>query len=492
MSTAALIAADFKTRPYNHQMRDFELYAEAPARAYAWHMRTGKTKAIIDRACHLYRAGLIDAVLVFAPKGVHANWIERELPIHAWESVPVAGLIWQTSIAGDKAVDPKERAEWWRRLHADAAVLFWLAMNSESMTRPDSRKAIAYLLRKRRVFVVFDESDDFGIPGSKRTKMARALARKCPYRAILSGTMLTASPLAAFSQFELLEPGALGFKRFSDFKARYAIQEQRRVGSRTFSKIVGYQNEDDLRDRMARFTSVVMRSDCSDMPALVFEVRNIEPSKEQMEAYRALRKSFLVEIEGELISVGEFAQRLGKMQQVFSGFIIDEHGTRRTIPGPNPRLDAVAEEVSRAPGKVIIWCNYQADIDLVKQRLLADGFKIVEYHGRVSDKAKSQALASFKADRDVKALVGHAQSGGRGIDMSVASTIIWYSHTFKARLRQQALERATKIGGGNIRVIDFKSPGPDAYILETVSNRIDVADAIAGIGMRKLLQELEL
>lgn len=494
--TAELIGADFKTKPFEHQIREFEAHAEAPARAMAWTMRTGKSKATIDRACHLYKAGKIDGLLVFAPNGVHANWVERELPAHKWDGVPVTALVWRSTVSGLLRRAPSALAhEFWDQLAAvkNSRRLMALAINSESMARKDVRKAVAAFLKHRRVFVVFDESDDFGTPGTIRTKMARALARRCAFRAILSGTIVTGSPLAAFSQYELLEPGALGFERFSDFKAHFAEYAQEKTrGGRPYPKLIGYKNQDELRERMARFTSVVLREDCADMPDLVCEVRKIKPSPEQLEVYRELHRDFVVDIDAERVNVGARAPRFAKLQQVFSGFVIDEDGRVRKIPGENPRLEALSEEVFLAPDKVIIWCQFQADIDLVRSRLLTDGHKVVEYHGRVSDKAKSQALISFRENRDVKALVGHARSGGRGVDMSVASKIIWYSHTFSARLRQQAMERATKIGGRNIHVLDFEAPGPDAYIRETILKRIDIADDIAGRGMREFLERIAL
>lgn len=489
--TAELIGARFKTAPYDHQIREFEEHAEAPARAMSWHMRTGKSKTVIDRACHLYKAGKIDGVLIFAPNGVHAAWIERELPAHCW--VPSAPLLWRTSQAGRLRLGANP-IDWWKEI---ATVrkdrrLMWLAMNTESMTRKDTRAAVALFLKYRKTFLVFDESDDFGNPGSKRTKWARALARRCPFRVILSGTIITSSPLLAFSQFELLEKGALGFERYDEFCARYAVYEEGRgAGGRRFPKLVGYQNQDELRERIAGYTSVVLRDECN-MPALVSSIRRIKPTQEQLEVYRELHESFRVDIAEERVSVGERAPRFRKLQQVFSGFVIDEHRIVKWIPGSSPRLDALSEEVYLAPGKVIVWCQFQADIDAVVKRLLTDGHKVAEYHGRVSDKAKAQALSAFTEKKEIKPLVGHPQSAGRGLNMSVASTIIWYSYPFSARIYQQAMERATQIGGKNISVIHFEAPGPDGAIRKLIGNRTDIADAIAGRGLRDFLDGISV
>lgn len=52
--------------------------------------------------------------------------------------------------------------------------------------------------------------------------------------------------------------------------------------------------------------------------------------------------------------------------------------------------------------------------------------------------------------------------------------------------------RASKIGGGPIRVIDVIAPGPDSYILKKTKSRRDVADSVAGRGLQQLLKDLKL
>lgn len=499
--TADALDAPFRHFPFVHQLREFEEHAGASARALLWQMRTGKSKAVIDKACFLYENFEIDGVLIFAPNGVHSNWILRELPAHVWEGVETETVIWQSSVASAKAgakVSAADRAQWaadqaawWERLKElrDNRSLFFMAVNTESMTRKDVRAAVARFMKQRRVFVVFDESDDWGVPGSIRTKMARAVANRAAVKVILSGTALHSSPLAAFSQFELLEKGALGFTTYGDFKNYFAEykMETTRTGQQ-YPKLIGYKHLEDLRARMARFCSVVTRDEVKDMPALHYEECHVALSPAQRKAYKDLHESFVLEIDGEELSVGERAQRLMKLQQVCSGFVIDEAGRVHDIPGAIPRLEALREEVFLAPGKVIIWCQFQHDIDLVVSSLSMDGHDVVQYHGRVSDVEKAKALRRFREEKGVKAIVGHIQSGGRGLDMSAADVILNYSHSFKARLRAQAEERATKIGGANIRVIDIIAPGPDSYILKTTRERREVADAIAGSGLRDLLE----
>lgn len=504
MSFEALLTANFKTPPWHHQLREFEISADEEVRALLWQMRTGKTKIIIDTACHLYLAGKIDVLIIFAPNGIHENWIVRELPTHAWTNVNTIALAWQTRVAGlkygaslsvaMKALWEAAHLKWWdefKRMSTTTALAV-VAFNSEAMTRKDIRKAVAKLLTKRRCMVVWDESSDFRTPGSARTLMSRAITKHAPFRRILDGTVVTNSPLHSFSQYELLRPGALGFTRFEDFKDRYAIYElARRPGGGAYPALKEYQHLDELRERMSTMSSVVLRSDCEDLPAVVPFTRDIGLTDEQVRLYKEVQAKIKIELaKGLIVSIGQRTAKLGKLQQIVSGFLIDEQQKVHDIRGGNPRLEALSDEVYLAPGKVIVFCQFQEDLDRASKRLRADGWDVLEYHGRVSaaDKAKARKAFGPDAPPDKAVIVGQWASMSRGIELSGADTIIAYSHTFNAIFRQQGIERATKMGGGNVRLIDFMAPGVDHYMVDRVASNVAVADDLAGNGM-KWLQE---
>jgi hypothetical protein len=497
------IWADFKTSPYFHQLREFEASCDLPARGLFWQMRTGKTKVVIDTACHLFAEGRrIEAVIVIAPNGVHANWLRRELGFHHWDSVPYEQVCWHTAVAGNTSgretkASAEAREAWWQHatnMLATTDRLVWWAFNSESMTRDDVRKLIARLLRRRggRVLVVFDECTDFRTPGSKRTQMARALKRKCNFRRILDASVVTNSPLHAFSQFELLEEGALGFDTYAEFRDTYAEYEEKRNNKgQKYTKLKGYRNLEDLRERMAKFSSVVLREDCEDLPDIIPLPRPIELTDEQVRLYRELHNQFTLDLNGREVSIGENTARLVKLQQIVSGYLRDEFGEVHEIPGPNPRLEAMADEMSLGHGKAIIWCAFHEDIRRVVARLTADGHKVVQYHGRMSTAAKLASEIAFRNDPDIH-LVGQPKSGGRGLDFSEGDWMMWYSHTFDAIVREQGDERATEVGGKNILRVDLIAPGIDQYILGNVDDKLTVADAVARTGMKEVLRRLRI
>jgi hypothetical protein len=482
----------FRLPPYQHQWDEFSRHRDDDARALLWTMRTGKTKSILDTVCYRYSDRRdIDGLLIIAPNGVHVNWVRRQLPAHMWGCVDHYAHAYQSSEAHKQShAASLERCLDYR----DGLAV--LSINSESLRYPKVKALIIRFMRGRRLFLVADESHDFRSPGSKRTKTIRGLAKKCPVRRILSGTAVSNSPLAAYSQYEILRPGALGYTKFADFEARYAQFVNKRNGAgQTYRLLDGYVNQEELQARLAQWSSVVLREDVDDMPSLMFDEVTVVLTDELQEHYRRLVKDFILEFEdgGEVDAV-DGGIRLMKLQQVLSGFVVDSAGElRQLVPDEeNPRLQALVHQVTLGGGKNIVWCKYQEDIRKVVVALQGAGRRVVQYHGRIHSQAKRQAaIDAFMNDPETTDFVGQPAAGGEGLDLSIADAIHWYSHTFDLIERDQANERATQVGGKSIAVLDYVVPGSvDEYILRTLERKRSVADELAGVGLRDRLLAL--
>ena len=77
-----------KTDPFKHQRNELTDHGLDDVRGLFWEQGTGKTKPIIDTTAQLYRDSKIDALLVIAPNGVHANWVSDEIPTPLDPEVP--------------------------------------------------------------------------------------------------------------------------------------------------------------------------------------------------------------------------------------------------------------------------------------------------------------------------------------------------------------------------------------------------------------------
>ena len=69
---------------WTHQLEELEEFGLDKARGLLWGMRTGKSRIIVDSANALRDGGKIRGGLIFAPNGVHLNWVLKQIPFHSW------------------------------------------------------------------------------------------------------------------------------------------------------------------------------------------------------------------------------------------------------------------------------------------------------------------------------------------------------------------------------------------------------------------------
>lgn len=486
-----------KTTPYAHQAREFNISKDLPMRALLWQMRTGKTKLVIDEACHLWCKGEIDGIIIIAPNGVHDNWIRREFPVHAWDCVPSKVFTYNQSLLTSR--------KWYQgkfdEFLAPVYEMGWLAINVEAVQFDVCKKSIMRFMKQYPNFmIVFDESHKFGTPGAARTKRVRGLAKKAKYRRILTGSVIDNSPLKAYSQFELLAPKALGFRDYAHFKDTYAEYEQGYAGKRTYDKLVGYRNLEDLRSRIAKFSSVVLREDCEDLPEVVKAPVYLEMTAKQKEHYRtavdelyvAVENGEIDDIEVEIMEGGPLGM---KLRQISSGFIIDSEtgDTHDLVPwNKNPKVEALLELLEDNDEKLIVWCNFRYEIDNLYAILKKAGYRPVRYYGKVKDAEKVKAIDSFMSDTSVRVFLGQPVSAGEGLNLSSASGMVWYSHTYDATVRNQANERATVVGGKSIWLSDFVYDGLiETKILENLDMKEKTRKFVIGDEFKRMVKKLD-
>ena len=193
-----LSQCDFKLPPFDHQAQTLQESADLRHFAIFWEQGTGKTKLIIDTAAYLYKAGLIDCVVVVAPNGVHRNWIDDEIPIHLPDTIREDSSFFL--YRSDKSANLYHEQAARKLLHEPG--LTWLCISYNGfMTGPKKtsrkkgthkwmggKKYMWQILKRRKCLYVLDESIDIKSPGAKRTKSIVASGHYGDFTRILNGT----------------------------------------------------------------------------------------------------------------------------------------------------------------------------------------------------------------------------------------------------------------------------------------------------------------
>ena len=335
-----------------------------------------------------------------------------------------------------------------------------------------------------RALIGVDESTTIKNPTAKRTKNILKLADQAKYRRILTGSPVTKSPLDLFSQCEFLDPYHLGHASYYSFRARYANMVKRNFGGRQVQLVVSYRRLDELADILDKFSYRVLKEDCLDLPEKVFTKRLVELTPEQNKAYAQMKQMALAMLDsGEVMTSVNVMTQLMRLHQITCGHFKSDDGNITHLK--NNRIDALMQLLDETDGKVIIWANYREDIkNIVASLKKAYGdASTVEYHGGVDATLRQENIALFQEKNGpARYFVGNAQTGGYGITLTSANTVVYYSNSYDLEKRLQSEDRAHRIGQtGSVTYVDLIAENTvDDKIVKSLRSKINIANEIMG------------
>ena len=478
MKTSELPSNDdynFKTKPFEHQRKAFYMSRDKKSFALLMEQGTGKTKVIIDNASYLYGKGEITALVVIAPNGVHRNWL-KEIDIHMPDWCPRDSFYYSSGMT-------KKRIEEYESVFSTENKLKIFTFNVEAFTSPKAIYYMQKILVSNKVMLVVDESSRIKRPGAKRTKIITKFGKQVDYKRIMTGTPVTKGPEDVYSQFKFLDPQILGYDSFYSFRARYCI-----MGGFENRQIVSYQNIEELTRNIEGHSFRVLKKDCLDLPEKIYQRYYVEMTPKQKKLYDTMKKSFVAELEGEMIEAPEAITRLLRLQQILCGWFPSEQGGQQ-IDDKNPRIEALKEILSDIDSKVIIWARFKADLRAIERAL---GDLAVSYHGDVSSDSRELAVTRFQNDPKVKYFIGQPQSGGIGLTLTAADYAIYYSNSFDLEQRMQSEDRCHRIGTkNNVTYIDIETrKSVDSKIIKALREKKNLADVITKDPISLFMEEL--
>jgi hypothetical protein len=490
---------------YQHQATALDLLGKNEVYALLMEQGTGKSRPIIEDWLSRVEMGLVDDLVILAPKGCYLNWIGTEdEPGELDKWVPES---WKTKIH----VAPWITSGLAAQRKASENLLYtkgprFLTMNIEALNRPGpARKYLLEFITNRRVIGVVDESTTIAHEDAQRTKfILDALKPMLRIRRILSGLVAPESPLDLFSQYWFLDWTIIGQRSYWGFKNRYAVMEKidfrptnirikdQLEGKklRATSVVVSYRNLEELNRLIMSRSYRVTKDEVLDLLPKVYSFWDVELTKEQEEVYRDMRDIAVAKLdEGVYTTATMKLDQLGKLQHIVCGHVRQEDRTLFNIP--ENRTSAVIEILHRHAGKAIIWAPYPQALRKIATKLLEEFGEdsTVCFWGETRLEERLIARSRIQNDDKCRFIVSNQSVGKFGNTWTSCNLVIYYANSFDNEDRQQSEDRAHRIGQTkSVTYIDLRAKGTvDEKLIQVLRRKINVSSTLQGDSFRQWL-----
>jgi SNF2 family DNA or RNA helicase len=423
----------------------------------------------------LYDKGKVNGALIIAPKGVVGTWYNNEIPTHLPNHINHQTVLWKAAIT-------KKQQEKLDTLFQPGEDLHILIMNVEAFSTTKGVNFANKFLSSHRSLMAIDESTTIKTPTAKRTKNIIKLAESAIYRRIMTGSPVTKNPLDLFTQCDFLSPWLLDFTSYYAFRNRYAEMKTLHMHGRQVQVVNGFKNLGELSDKLKGFSYRVLKEDCLDLPDKIFIKREIQLTPDQRKLYDQMKKEAIAILKGKQSTTVNTLTQLMRLQQITCGHFTADDGA--TQPIPNNRITELMDVLEETEGKAIIWAHYQYDItEIIKavSKKYGPG-SIVDYYGLTPQEERQPNIKRFQDDPECRFIVGTPSTGGYGITLTAANTVIYYSNGYDLEKRLQSEDRAHRIGQKkSVTYVDLMADDTvDEKIVQALRRKINIASEVLG------------
>jgi SNF2 family DNA or RNA helicase len=131
--------------------------------------------------------------------------------------------------------------------------------------------------------------------------------------------------------------------------------------------------------------------------------------------------------------------------------------------------------IDESSKKVLVFVPFKHTIDILTQKLLADGISTEIIRGDVPAAKRTEIFRQFQKEDDPKVLVIQPQSAAHGVTLTAANTVVWWGPTSSLETYAQANARVHRSGQDHkCTVVQLQGSQVEKRVYALLDNRIDV------------------
>lgn len=468
---------NFKTKPYAHQLEGVLHGLASGSFLLGDDQGLGKTKQIIDLAIARKKSeGMEHCLIICGVNGTKYNWVD-EVHTHCDEDAWVLGTRYtkRTPVkmvegsARDKLDDLNNLPPHFFII-TNIETLRGLAYKEKKGNREIDRFPIAEKIQQlcnsgKIGMIAFDEAHKAKNPTSQQGKALLSIAPK--YAIPMSGTFLMNNPMDLYVPLKWS-----GFENHSyyEYERHYCVK-----GGYKNKELIGYKNLDELRGTLSKVMLRRTKNEVLDLPPKVHAVEYVDMSKEQLKVYEEVKNELKSLIDKIKVHNDPLSQMI-RLRQItgYPGLV----STSITESAKMDRMVEMVEEIIASGEKVIVYSQWEMMTEVAKKKL--SKYSPAYITGDVKPDDRMREMNRFQTAPTCGVIIGTIGALGTGFTLTAASTVIFLDEPWNRALKDQAEDRAHRIGTtGTVRIVTLVCKDTiDERILNLVERKGRMADML--------------
>lgn len=328
---------------------------------------------------------------------------------------------------------------------------------------------------------VCDEATRISNPGAKSVQNLKALNIK--KKIFLTGTPISNSPEDIFSLVDWIFPRYLG--TFYQFRQKYCEVEEGWGQGRSFERITGYKNLEELSKKVERVMLRRTKAEVlKDLPPKTIEHLVFTLSDSERKMYQAIKEQVIEEVRklGNLDTrtLGIVPVKMLRLKQCTDHLkLVDAHTSTYCQSTKFELLKAKLEEIVANGDKAIVFTQFAEMLYIMKEKL--EHLRPMAIYGDVDSEERMVNVKEFNDDPKGRIIL-MTEAGAYGLNMQSARYVFHYDAPWSISKLDQREDRAHRKGQEQAVTVYhmIAKDTIDEYVLKILKKKREVSTKILG------------
>jgi SNF2 family DNA or RNA helicase len=450
-----------KYQPFPHQVDTVEFFTLNP-RAFCLNgMGSGKSKAALWATDYLMRCGEVQKTLLIAPLStldpVWAHEIFETLPHRRFAML-------HGSRAKRLALLEQHDIDFYIINHHGLGIIV-----DELAKRPDINHIII-----DEIGMVYRNAKTSIWKSANTTVNKQGIVRTCWG---MTGTPTPNAPTDAFAQAKLVKP--------ENYRGPFTAFKNETMTQLSQFRWIPRRGAEDVVNRVLKPSIRFALEDCVVLPPTIYHDRTCELDAAQKHHYSTLQNEAVTMVGESAVTAVNAAVLVSKLVQAACGVMYDSAGGIQHI-GFGPRLGLLEEVIEECSEKLIVFVPLTGVLDALERELKTKKHTVAVIDGRVSATQRNRIFHAFQHDATPRILLANAGTMAHGLNLTVASTIVWYAPTNSNDTYNQANARIVRPGQRNItNIVHLYATPAEKKIYTALKEKTRLQDVVLSLARGK-------